>query len=81
MIDKNTYLNLKREIRCLSYNNILELCDNMKLDKEERQLLLDFYKKKKAIQTCMEICISPNTYTNHMKILFTKIYNYKNTLK
>lgn len=81
MIDKNTYLNLKREIRYLSYNNLIELCDSMKLDKEERQLLLDFYKKKKAIHTCMEINISPNTYTNHMKILFTKIYNYKNTLK
>ena len=81
MIDKNTYLNLKREIRYLSYNNILELCDNMKLDKEERQLLIDYYKKKKAIQTCMETNISPNTYTNHMKILFTKIYNYKNTLE
>lgn len=80
MIDKNTYLNLKKEIRCLSYNNVLELCDNMQLDKYEKQLLIDFYKKKKAIQTCMENGISINTYTNHMKIIFTKIYNYKNTL-
>lgn len=81
MIDKNTYLNLKREIRYLSYNNLLELCDSMKLDTEERQMLIDFYQKKKAIHTCMELGISQNTYTNHMKIIFTKIYNYKNTLK
>ncbi len=81
MIDKNTYLNLKREIRYLSYNNLLELCDSMKLDTEERQMLIDFYQKKKAIHTCMELGISQNTYTNYMKIIFTKIYNYKNTLK
>ena len=81
MIDKKTYLNLKKEIRCLSYNNILKLCDDMQLNDEERTLLLAFYDKKKYIQVCMEQNIGKNTYTNHMKILFTKIYNYKNTLK
>ena len=80
MIDKETYLNLKIEIRCISYNNVLELCESMKLDKEERQLLLDFYNKKTMVQVCMEHGMSYNTYTNHMKVLFSKIYNYKNTL-
>ena len=81
MIDKQTYLNLKKEIRCLSYNSILKICEDMKLNKEEKQLLLDFYKGKTLVQVCMEQCMSYNTYTNHMKILFAKIYDYKNTLK
>ena len=80
MIDKETYLNLKKEIKCLSYNNVLNLCKDMNLDTEEKQLLLDFYNKKTMVQVCMEHGMSYNTYTNHMKVLFSKIYNYKNTL-
>ena len=80
MIDKNTYLSLKREIKHLCRKNIIELCDNMELNQEERQLLINFYDNKSRIQTCMEMGMSQDTYTTHMKLLFTKIYNYKNTL-
>ena len=80
MIDKNTYLNLKTEIKHLCRKNIIELCDNMELNQEERQLLINFYDNKSRIQTCMEMGMSQDTYTTHMKLLFTKIHNYKNTL-
>lgn len=80
MIDKNTYLNLKREIKCLCRKNVLELCDNMNLNQEERNLLLNFYDNKSRVQGSMEVGMSLDTYTTHMKLLFTKIYNYKNTL-
>lgn len=81
MIDKNTYLNLKREIRYMSRNNVLKLCDEMMLNKEERVLLLNFYDNETVIHTCMELSFGSTTYNKKIKSLFTKIYNYKNTLK
>lgn len=81
MIERNEYFNLKKEIRILSYNNILKLCEEMGLDEEERILLINFYRNKSRVQTCMEIGMSFDTYTKHMKLLFSKINNYKNTLK
>lgn len=81
MIDKNTYTKLKNEIRCYPCNYVLELCDSMKLNNDERQLLMDFYNKKKVVHTCMEIGMSTMTYTRHLKEILTKYYNYKNTFK
>ncbi len=81
MIDRQTYFNLKREIKLFSYNNIVRLCDEMNLEQNERDLLLDFYKDKTQTQVCMERGMCPTTYSKRMKMLFTKIYNYKNTLK
>ena len=81
MIDKETYFNLKSEIRLTPYTSIIKLCEEMNLDDEEQRLLLDFYKGKKVIQICMESAMCPNTFTYRLKKLLTKIYNYKNTLK
>lgn len=81
MIDKQTYLNLKREIKLVPYTYIVDLYKDMNLDEYERGLLLDFYSGKTVVQVCMERNISAGSYTTHMKKLFTKIYNYKNTLK
>lgn len=80
MIDRNTYINLKHEIRYMPRNNILKLCDDMLLNEEERILLLNFYDNKMVIQTCMELSIGTTSYNTKIKTLFTKIYNYKNTL-
>ena len=80
MIDRETYFNLKLEIKYLSYNNVIKLCENMNLNTEEKTLLLNFYENKTRVSTCMEMGISEDVYTNNMKKLFTKIYNYKNTL-
>lgn len=80
MLDKKTYLNLKKTIKCMCRKNVLKLCDDMELNKEERDLLMYFYDGKTRIQTCIELSISETYYKNHMKILFTKINDYKNTL-
>lgn len=80
MLDKTTYLNLKKEVKCLCRKNVITLCDEMELSEEERKLLMYFYDGKTRVQTCMEMCVSPTYYNNHMKILFSKINNYKNTL-
>ena len=80
MIDKNTYINLKHEIKAMSRNNVLKLCDDMILNNEERQLLINFYDNKMVIHTCMELNIGTMTYNRHIKKLFAKINNYKNTL-
>lgn len=80
MLDKTTYLNLKKEVKCLCRKKVITLCDEMELSEEERKLLMYFYDGKTRVQTCMEMCVSPTYYNNHMKILFSKINNYKNTL-
>lgn len=79
MIDKQTYLSLKREIKCLCRVNVLKLCDDMQLNTEERELLLSFYDGKTRTRVCYDMSISEVYYKTHMKMLFSKIYNYKNT--
>lgn len=80
MIDKSTYHVLKRQIRCFCRNNVEELCKNMELTEYEINLIMKYYDKVSRVQTCMDLGISTTTYSNDMKILFSKIYNYKNTL-
>ena len=43
MIDKKTYLEMKRYIKCLSRKNIVDICDEIELTQIERNLLLRFY--------------------------------------
>jgi hypothetical protein len=81
MLDRREYLNLKKEIKCLCRKNVVTLCDEMELNEEERNLLLYFYDGKSRIETSIDLHISIEYYTEHMKILFNKIYDYKNTFK
>lgn len=72
MIDKSTYHVLKQQIRCFCRKNV-------ELTEYEINLLMNYYDKVSRVQTCMDLGISTTTYSNDMKILFSKIYNYKNT--
>lgn len=81
MLDKKTYLDLKREIRYLCKKNVIKLCDDMELTEDERTLLMHFYNNDSKNKTCMEMNIGTTTYSKYMKVLFTKINDYKNTLK
>ena len=80
MLDKNTYHKMKMYIKHLCKINVLELCENLQLDDYEKSLLLMFYEGKKQVEICMKLNISTHTYTNHLKSIMYKIYNYKNTL-
>ena len=81
MIDKNTYLQLKREIKYLCRASVIKLADDMELNTEERNLLMSFYEGKTRTRVCYDMSISTTYYREHMKMLFSKIYDYKNTLK
>lgn len=80
MLEKKTYLGLKRDIKSLCRKNVVTMCDDMELNDEERNLLMYFYDGKSKVQTCMDLCIGSTTYSVHMRLLFEKIYNYKKTL-
>lgn len=80
MIDKKEYLSLKKEIKCMCRKNVLKLCDDMEITDIERKILLDFYNDETAISTCIDLAISNKTYTTKMRVLFSKIKDYKNTL-
>lgn len=80
MIDKKTYLALKKEIKGLCRPNVLTLCDNMQLNKEEREMLMYFYDGYSRTYVCMKMSISTKYYRDHMLLIFTKIQDYKNTL-
>lgn len=79
MIDKSTYIQMKRDIKCLCRKDLLDLCDEMELTQIERNLLLRFYDGDMVQSVCMDMCISRPTYTKYMKTLLSKIYYYKNT--
>lgn len=81
MLDKKSYLSLKKEIRFLCRKNVVALCDNMELNEEERVLLMNFYDGKSEIETCMELSVSHKYYLSHMRMLFAKINDYKNTFE
>lgn len=81
MIDKSAYLQLKREIKCLCRANINKLCDDMDLNTEERDLLISFYEGKTRTRVCYDMSISTTYYRDHMRLLFSKIYDYKNTFE
>lgn len=79
MINKERYHFMKRQIKCLCRKNVQKLCKDMELTDYETKLLLNYYDKMSKVETCMSLGISGTTYSNDMKILFSKIYNYKNT--
>lgn len=79
MISKEDYIRLKRDIRCMCYSSIEELCNNAKLNEEEKELLLHFYNKDTRTEVCLKMCISVKYYTSHMKMLFSKIKDYLKT--
>lgn len=81
MISREEYLALKREIKFWCRKNITKLCNEMELNDEERKFLMYFYDGKTRVQTCMELCVSATYYNNKMKIIFSKIKDYKNTFE
>jgi len=81
MIDKRTYLNLKKEIKNLCRQNVIKLCDDMQLNTDEKELLMSFYDDDSRTSTCMKLSIGEMYYKTHLKQIFNKIYDYKNTFK
>ena len=79
MIGKQEYLQLKREIKCLCRANVVKLCDDMELNTEDKELLMAFYDGKTRTRICYDMAISRTYYRDHMRVLFSKIYDYKNT--
>lgn len=79
MLDKKTYLSMKRDIKCMCRNHVKNLCENMELDEFEKKILMNFYNGEKVQKTCMGLGISQPTYTTCMKIILSKINDYKNT--
>lgn len=79
MIDKKTYLEMKRYIKCISRKNIVDICDEIELTQFERNLLLRFYDGDMVQAISMDLCISPSTFTKYLKKILSKIYHYKNT--
>ena len=79
MINKKLYLQLKRDIKCLCRPNLLKLVDEVGLNDFERSLLIELYEDKTSIDVCIRYNLNKNTYTDCMKKILSKIYDYKNT--
>jgi len=76
MISKSDYLKLKKYLKLQPKVQIRDLISTLELNDDESKLLLSWYDGNKVIKTCMENYISEDTYTNHLKKIFSKIYNY-----
>lgn len=79
MLDKKTYLSMKRYIKCMCRSHVKTLCENMELDDFEKSLVMRFYDGEKVEKTCIDLGISQPTYTVCLKTVMSKINDYKNT--
>lgn len=79
MLNKESYLDLKRQLKCICRKDVEDLAKEMKLNDYDKQLLLDISSCKTRMQTCLEMNISESKYRLDAHNLLTKIYNYKNT--
>lgn len=79
MINKKLYLQLKRDIKCLCRPNLLKLADEVGLNDFKKSLLIELYEDKTSIDVCIRYNLNKNTYTDCMKKILSKIYDYKNT--
>lgn len=79
MLNKKEYLQLKKDIKCFCRKNVVKLCDEMEISDIERTLLMDYYDGEMVQHTCMELGITAPTYNKYMRVLFSKINDYKNT--
>lgn len=60
----------------MSKPQVRDLIEKMELSDEESKLFLSWYDGDTVVKTCMENYISEDTYTNHLKKIFSKVYNY-----
>lgn len=80
MIERSVYLETKRWVKSLCRTNLKQLCKNMELNEYETNLLMSYYDGRTLIEECMLSNISASKYTNDLKNICAKIYNYKSTL-
>jgi hypothetical protein len=78
MINKSNYHKLKRYLKVQSKVQIEDLIRTLELNEDETSLLRSWYNGDTVVKTCMEHYICEDTYTNHLKKIFSKIYNYFN---
>lgn len=78
MINKSDYHKLKKYLRLMSKPQVRDLIEKMELSDEESKLFLSWYDGDTVVKTCMENYISEDTYTNYLKKIFSKVYNYFN---
>lgn len=76
MINKSDYHKLKKYLRVQPKVQILHFIDAIQLNDEEAKLLISWYNGDTVVKTCMEHYICQDTYTNHLKKVFSKICNY-----
>ncbi len=80
MISKDVYLDTKRWVKCLCRTNLKQLCEDMELTEYEKKLIIGYHNGDTVVSQCMNLNISKGKYTNDLKLICTKIYNYKSTL-
>lgn len=81
MLDKKTYHQTKKNLRCLCRDNLIKLCEEVKLNDYEKDLLLYFYEKKTVVDICMKLHICSDTYTKDMKMIIAKIIDYNKNIR
>lgn len=76
MIDKKDYHKLKKYIRTLCRLQVRQLCIDAELNDFETKLFLASYDNQSVVKTCMNLFISNSSYTNYIKIVYSKVFNY-----
>ena len=75
-MDKKNYLETKRYIKSICYNNVIDICKKMHLDEYETNLLLDLNKDYTRTNTSLRLGVSDFKYIYDLKKLISKVYDY-----
>ncbi len=75
-MDKKEYLALKKHIKTLCRDSILELSDKVGLTKYDTELLLYLNNDMGRINTSLSLGICERKYTKDLKNCLNKVYDY-----
>lgn len=76
MINKSNYIALKKYLKTWSKPQIEALCDDIKFNDSEKNIFLEWYDGESVVKIAMDNFESCRSYTNHVKLIFSKIKNY-----
>lgn len=76
-MNRDEYFILKKYIKSICFDNAKDIASNVGLNDYETRLLLSLNKDNTRVATSMDMGICPWKYSQDLKKIINKIYDYK----
>lgn len=73
---KIDFCNMKRHIKAMCRDNVLDLCDKVGLNEYETNLILNINKNNTRIYTAMQLGVCESKVSKDNRKVITKIYDH-----